>query len=200
MSSQERMLKLMAYADGELEGPERGEVEGWLAEDAKAVRFTNEIANLGDLVKVGHQASPRAKAVASFDIADLVMAEVTKASPVEKTRTDALRVKAVSPVSSLDAARVRRQKTAKVGAVFAAALALAASVFLVNRSREERPMAQAPVQAVQQGQPVANAGSGVDVDVVETPGHSVSVFYVPTEGMSTTTTSVVVWVDESGGE
>ena len=75
----DRMLKIMAYADGELEGAERDEVEAWIAEDGASVRFANELAGLGDLVKVGFDHSKDSKAVASFDIADAVMAQVAKA-------------------------------------------------------------------------------------------------------------------------
>lgn len=84
------------------------------------------------------------------------------------------------------------------GELEAAALALAASVFVFSRNatNSEQPMARIPVAPVEP----ASAGPGVDVDVDETPGHSVSVFYVPNETMATTTSSVVVWVDESGGQ
>ncbi len=217
MSSEERMLKLMAYADGELEGADLAEVEAWLAEDAEAVRFANEVAGLGDLIRIGRKDSPQAKAVARFDIVDAVMAEVAKAGPVEaleerervgSSRGEGPRMRTrveetgaeKSNLSSLDVARARKAKSARVGAAVAAALALAASVFLMSRAKNEQPMAESPIQVGEQAQSVAAAGPGVDVDVDETRGHSVSVFYIPNESMTTTTTSVVVWVDESGGE
>ena len=186
--SSERMLKLMAYADGELEGADLKEVEGWLASDIDAVRFTNEMAGLGDLVKIGHEPTSAAKAVASFDIADAVMAAVKEEKPSSTSK---------APVVPLDAARVRRQKNLKVGGMVAAALALAASVFVMARNKEEQPMARAPIPAVQPA-PGASAEPGVDVDLVETAGDSVRVFYLSSE--SSPTTSVVVWVDESGGK
>lgn len=175
--SSERMLKLMAYADGELQGSERLEVETWLASDVDAVRFANELAGLGELVKTGHGASPAAKAIAGFNIADSVMAAVAKQ---EKQ----------APVISLEARR--RQK---IGVAVAAALALAASVFVMTRSKEEVPMARAPVAPAPA---VAAAEPGVDVDVDESEGESVRVFYLANE--SSPTTSVVVWVDEPGGK
>ncbi|MCW5831598.1 MAG: hypothetical protein KIS78_03990 [Labilithrix sp.] len=179
--SSERMLKLMAYADGELEGAERLEVEGWLASDVDAARFANELAGLGELVKVGHEASSAASAAASFDVADAVMAAVKEDAAPK-----------VAPVVSL---AERRQKNLKVGGMVAAALALAASVFVMTRHEEEAPMARAPAPAVQ---PMASAEPGVDVDLVETAGDSVRVFYLSSE--NSPTTSVVVWVDESGGK
>ena len=182
--SESRMLKLMAYADGELEGAERAEVERWLATDMNSVRFANEIAGLGDLVKTGHEDSADAKAVASFDIADAVMAAVKADKPAAKAES----TKASKPaaVVSLDAARARSNKNLKVGGMVAAALALAASVFVMTRNKEEEaPIARAPVQAVQPS-PNASAEPGVDVDLVETAGDSVRVFYLSNESSPTT--------------
>lgn len=189
--SESRMLKLMAYADGELEGEERTEVERWLVTDSDAVRFANEMASLGDLVQTTHQASTDAKAVASFDIADAVMAAV------EKERRTAKSGEAASIVS-LESARARRQKTLGVGVVIAGAVALAASVLLVMRQREETPMALAPVPTAVPSPPSSNAEPGIDVDVADIGEDYVRVFYLSNE--SSSTTSVVVWVDESGGK
>lgn len=191
--SSEQMLELMAYVDGELEGAERTKVEGWLASNVDAARFVDELAGLGDLVTLGHQGSADAKAVVSFDIADAVMAAVEKEGARAKTEEAAKA--APAPVISLEA---RRQKNLKVGGAVAAALALAASVFVMVRNKEEEaPMARAPVPAVQPSA-LASAEPGVDVDLVETAGDSVRVFYLASE--SSPTTSVVVWVDESGGK
>lgn len=68
---------------------------------------------------------------------------------------------------------------------------------MMRNKEEEAPMARAPVPAVQPSA-VASAEPGVDVDLVETAGDSVRVFYLASE--SSPTTSVVVWVDESGGK
>jgi anti-sigma factor RsiW len=178
------MLKLMAYADGELEGAELAEVEAWIATDPDAARFVNQFASLGELVSVGHAASADASAVAAFDVADAVMAKVVGAAASKPAE-----------VVSLSAARARRQKSFKVGGAVLAALALAASVLVMARDREDVPMARLP-NAVTEPAPSATSGSGVDVEVVETPGHSVSVVYLPSE--NSLTTSVLVWVDETG--
>jgi anti-sigma factor RsiW len=191
----DRLLKLMAYADGELDGADLLEVEAWLAEDAKAVRFTNDLANLGDLVKTGHAASRDAKAVASFDVADAVMARV-ESEPT--SAAEPRPIAAAKAGGNVRALAERRQSKMKLGVGVVAALALAASVFVMTRNKDEQPMARAPIPTVQPS-PVAaesSGGPGVDVDLVETPGHSVSVFYLPSE--SSLTTSVVVWVDETG--
>jgi hypothetical protein len=71
--SSENMMKLMAYTDGELEGAERTEAELLLASDVDAVRFVEQITGLGELVELGYEAKS-GKAVASFDVADRVMA------------------------------------------------------------------------------------------------------------------------------
>ncbi len=181
----ERMMKLMAYADGELEDAERREVEGWLATDGDAARFANELAGLGDLVQVGHRESPAAKAIASFDIADAVMVAV---------KADEEKKPAVAPVVSLDA---RRQRTRTTIAAAAAAFALAASVFFVMRPKGDVPLAQVPV-APSAPSAVASADPGVDVALEESGEESVQVFYLSNE--SSPTTSVIVWVDEPGAK
>jgi anti-sigma factor RsiW len=170
-SGSERTLKLMAYADGELEGEELAEVEAWLRRDAKALRTVNAFAELGDIVTLGREGTKEAKAVASFDIADSIMAAVAR-EPSAK----------VVPL--------RRRSNRAVFGVAAAALALAAGLALTMRPKDEHPMARVATTAE------PSSGTGVDVDVNETPGHSVSVFYVPSE--TNPTTSVIVWVDETG--
>lgn len=193
MKSDERAMKLMAYADGELEGAELAEVEAWMREDAESVLFANDLAELGDLVKTGHRASKDAKAVATFDIADAIMNRVAAEEPPAK--------KATSKVTSITEARTKKRGAA---VWIAAGLALAASVFLMTRGKEEAPMARTTTPLVQPQNPVAqtaNPGSGA-VDV-ENPGKSVSVFYLPNETTNVQTkmtTSVVVWVDESGAK
>ena len=72
----------------------------------------------------------------------------------------------------------------------AAVLALAASVALFVRSQGSH--------GVIGEEATASAEPGVDVDLVESAGESVKVFYLSTE--TSAPTSVIVWVDESGGE
>jgi anti-sigma factor RsiW len=199
--SSENMMKLMAYADGELEGDERLEAEKLLATDPDSVRFVQQLGGLGELVELGY-AAKTGKTVAKFDIADSVM---TLAKPAVQ----------VAKVSSLAAAREKSEKKknggAKVGVAIVAVLALAASVFLVAQHRnDETPMAKGPavretpaqpapattVASVASGTTGGSSGAGVDVSTVNSPGNSVSVFYLPTA--NELSTSVVVWVDETG--
>lgn len=166
MMTSERHLKLMAYADGELDEIERAEVESWLAADADAVRFVNDIAVLGDYVALG-------RPVPEVDLSDAIMAKVEAA----ETK--------VVPIRS------RRGRGLAIGGGVAAALALAASIFLFTRPRGEEPLAGGG--AIPTAAPV---GTGVDVDLAEAPGESLGVFYNET---SHATTSVTVWVDEPTG-
>jgi anti-sigma factor RsiW len=183
----ERAMKLMAYADGELESAERAEVEAWLAEDAEAVLFANDLAELGDLLKIGHKTP-------DFDVADDVMAKIAKGNsdteiPVEKPNVVPLKRPVAAPA---------QRKRSTVGWILGG-LALAASIFLVARHKDdEAPLAQTTSPLVQPGQAVAAAASAGTVDV-ENPGRSVSVIYVPDEKSAVPNVTTVVWVDESAG-
>jgi hypothetical protein len=186
------MLKLMAYADGELEGAELEEAQKLLASDPDSVKFVEQIAGLGEIVAQGHRAGA-GKTVAKFDVVDSVMASLGKES---------------GKVTSITSARKKSgNSSVKIGAGIAAALALAASFFLFAQHRtDEAPMASNnnAVPAVQ-ANPNPNTtvaavsttgGSGVSVSAVDSPGSTVSVFYLPTA--NELSTSVVVWVDETG--
>lgn len=179
----ERAMKLMAYADGELEGEELAQVEKWLEEDAEAILFANDIAELGDLLKTGH-------APLAFDIADDVMAKISAEVEMPAAKVIPLKPRAAAPAPA--------GKRNTVGWVVAG-LALAASVFLVTRGKheEEAPLARTTSPLVQ---PAPNAAVAVHGSVdVENPGSSVSVIYVPDE-TNVGNTTTVVWVDESGGK
>jgi anti-sigma factor RsiW len=197
----ERALKLMAYADGELDGAEREEVEAWLAEDPDALRMASDVAHLGGYLKTGFEGSADAKAIASFDIADIVMAEA-KGSEAKSG------AKYVASVASITDARARREGgrgSYRVAGGVIAAMALAASVFMMARPHDEEPIARgrphAPVVAAVEPTASSSSGTpdngvGVDINVAETAEQSVSVVYLPSE--NSLTTSVVLWVDETG--
>lgn len=208
--SSENMMKLMAYADGELEGDQAKEAEKLLATDPESLRFVENIAGLGNIVAMGHGARS-GKAIAKFDIADEVM---------DAVKADTLGVKTEpARVVSMSAAREKRanaeagksvQKKSGNGASsplirvaggIAAALALAASVFVFTQNRnDETPMAKAPVATPALQSPDLSAetvGAGVDVHTVNSPGNSVSVFYLPNTA-NEMASSLVVWVDETG--
>ena len=199
----ELATKLMAYADGELEGAELEEIDAVLARDPDAAQLVSELGELGALVREGHAARD-GEAIAAFSIADDVISAVADIEPDAPSRR-------VSIVTSLDAARAKRAQRLRVGAGVVGVLALAAAVFLVARPKGEEPLAQRPVapspsapspSAPSPGTPSPSAvlasdmGPAVQVEAVESAGQSVSVFYFPSE--SELSTSVVVWVDETG--
>ncbi|MBS2018798.1 MAG: hypothetical protein JST00_38380 [Deltaproteobacteria bacterium] len=195
--SSETMMKLMAYVDGELDGAERREAEDLLASDRDALRFVEQLAGGAKLVVEGYEASKIATSVATFDIADAVMASV-KAEPKPEAAPRSV-VPMSAKITPLELARAKRAQRLKIGGGIVAALALAAAVFVYARP-SETPMAQGPSQSPtaltnNQG-PAASNGPGVDVKAVESPGQNVSVFYLPTA--NELSTSVIIWVDENG--
>ncbi|MCL2724238.1 MAG: hypothetical protein FWD69_07345 [Polyangiaceae bacterium] len=104
----ETMHKLMEYADGELANDDCRDVEALLATDADAARFVRDIRLLGQVISVVHEHHDGAK-IAAFDVATSVM-------------------------NKLDARRKQAARL-RVGGIVAA-LAVAASVFLLARSKE----------------------------------------------------------------
>ena len=199
--SSENMQKLMAYVDGELEGAELEEAQKLLVTETDAVRFVEQVAGLGEIIGRGH-AVRSGKAIAKFDVTDDVMALVKRESATTQAKTGAAGAKVSSLAAAREKARETRSSGLKVGAGVAAALALAASIFVFARhATDEAPMAAGPSQAVLAPAtapiaPSATTGTGVDVSTVNSPGNSVSVFYLPTA--NELSTSVVVWVDETG--
>lgn len=207
-----KMLDLMAYADGELEGDEARAVELLLATDERAANLVDNVGRLGDYLALGH--SERAEFAAEFDVADDVMAKIdAPAAPAASVSVDVAPAKGAAPakgvalaketvepvrsaeVVSLEAARTRGARRWAVGGGIVAALAVAASVFFFLRPREE-PMALSPNAASRVSSD--DPAGGVEVTAFGAPGQSVSVFYLPST--NEVSTNVVVWVDETGGK
>lgn len=199
--SSETMMKLMAYADGELEGKERLETEELLATDLDALRFVEQVSGCGNLVGEGFEASSTAKTIAAFDIADAVMAKVGSEARISKPELAPKSLVPSSRISPIELARAKRAQRMKIGGGIAAALAIAAAVFVYARP-SETPMASGPGQrpstVTNNPSQTASNGPGVDVNAVQTPGQNVSVFYLPSA--NELSTSVIIWVDESSGE
>lgn len=176
--SEEDMLDVMAYVDGELEGEDAERVEALLdrSEEARELR-----ASFGEL-------SERVREIAKTPAIDVTKAVMAKVAP-----------------NDLDRARIKKQGRSRVVAVGATLLALAAAVTLyVRHAGDPTPgggSASAPITTTS-ANPVATVASlhGVQVDSVDTAseGHSVSVFYVPNgDEASESNSSVVVWIDDS---
>jgi anti-sigma factor RsiW len=179
----ERMMTLMAYVDGELEAGDRVAAEAMIASDVDAARFVADLRTQASFVREGHDDRFAAK-IAAFDVAEDVIARLDAPSR--------------APVVSIGAARSARDKRTARVTVFAgitAALAAAAALALIARGPAEAPLAKGdPTRAPANEGPASPAS--VEVETVQAAGQSVSVFYLP--GASELTTSVVVWVDETG--
>ncbi|MCA9585675.1 MAG: hypothetical protein KC657_09985 [Myxococcales bacterium] len=205
------LLQLMAYADGELSDKERDEIARLVDSDEEAGRVAEQMGALGDVIRAVHADRTSSKAVATFDIADAVMAGVADIEPERPSMSPS---QPVAKVHSLEDVRRRRMGLA---AGVAAALALAAGFIVMARNGDDRTVAEVPVSPVTPVTPVtppsatpapepvqvasadplpAQGGPGVEVDAIESPGHSVSVFYLP--NANEVSTSVVVWIDETG--
>lgn len=199
--TEERMLALMAYADGEGDVASRAEIRASLPHDPEGQAF---IASLLDL-------APFAAEAAAADVPDLssvteaILLATAPAGPAETTP-------AVSAPAAIDFAAARRRKSGW-GALVAGGLALAAAVALYAQVKSGAPVAInsvnsaglvasaapsiAPLASAAPVEPSAIAANGppavVEVNRVDsdTP---VDVFLIPAE--STPGTSVVVWLGD----
>ena len=204
--SSENMLKLMAYADGELEGDERSEAEKLLATDPDSVRFVEQLGGLGELVELGYAEGAAGKAVAKFDIADAVMTlgearrsggegQLSRSSAGEEREEEGAGERRRRQGRRRDRRRARPGGLGLPG--HPAPQRRDAHGEGPGRPRKRGAAAPATtVASVANGTTGGSSGAGVDVSTVNSPGNSVSVFYLPTA--NELSTSVVVWVDETG--
>ena len=179
--AKERLIALMQYADGELDGDDRtDEHEAIMAllesndESGKEARaFLDEMDHLAEATR---EAEPLAlpDTVLAFDIADAVMADVeeheqklaitTKLGQPEKKGASVSHISVAGPasVSSLEIAREKRRR---VGVIVVTGLALAAGIALVMRTHPSEDMRSAALQ-----KPVAAlTASGAPITSVASP-------------------------------
>lgn len=182
--SEQRMLELMAFADGELEPAEHERVAASLAGDAEARAFLAQLGPLGAALRDAWEARLD---TSPLDVAGAVM-----------TRLDAepAAPPAAATVHSLDAARARRRVAlpAAIGAIAVAAaglLAVRSGAF--DAARLATPGGISAATSLQ--------GRGVVIESVDAPSHAVSVFYGQDDddgdGGARPPSSVVIWVDET---
>jgi hypothetical protein len=176
MMSEQQMLDVMAWVDGELEGEDAARVEKLIEEDKEAAELAASLHAIGDGVRESFH-------VGSIDVLDAVMGKLRMAP------------------NDLDKARLRRTARMRVAIVGASIVALAAAVlFYVRDVRDGGGSSQNPTPSA--SMLASSSSKGVEVDFVDTPS-AVSVFYVPAsmagaEGQVTDTApSVVVWVDDT---
>jgi anti-sigma factor RsiW len=176
-------MELMLFADGELDAERAAVVADWLEHHDEARSKITAMHMVSGIVR--QEADARSAGAA--DLVDAIMAEVAKEPAKVRTRRP----------------RFPRSRALSVagGAVLAAAAAL------LLWSRHEVPTPHAGAVANGSASPAASAveGSahehGVEVWSVDFGSQSGAVFYVPSEGSASGTTTVV-WVseDETGGE
>jgi hypothetical protein len=206
--SHETMLDLMAYADGEADADVSARIEKLLVDDAEArdvlAAMTGPVAEVGAFV--AREAEAHAMRSGADTIANAVMGTIAKAH--------------VPTVSSLDAARGRREARGRTAVVIAAMVAIAAGVFFYVRSTGDdtsgvSPMASmgpseavpasASAEAHEPREPdgvVANA-EPPEVTIKSTTSHDVSVLVVPAVEAAANANgnpaSVIVWVGDNPG-
>jgi len=203
--SEEALLDLMAYADGELDGEAHARVEALIASDEQAARVVAEMQTLGECIRITEGERPVPDSVGS--IVDHVMIQVAQ---IQNEK-----IAAVVPLP------VRRRRAA-VAATVSAAIALAAGWALFMRPTADLDNDGAEPQAVlsapapsddlpsapsddNQASASATAAAeppapGVRVDKVEVPGpNPVSVFFVPAVAAeeSANASSVIVWIGDT---
>ena len=221
--SQDTMLELMAYADGELEGEALARTEALVQSSDEARRVVEAMGGLGDVVREGLDARP--ELVKADAIVHGVMRKIN-AEPTARMR----KPRSIAPAGE--------RRIGRVVGMIAGGLAMAAAAFFLLRSpSSEVNGAQAtngspanasstgviqPQNAATGGGALAQEtppnggtnggptgtnsgppGSGVDVEQVESPSHQVSVFYLPAvaaAAANSNASSVVVWIgDDNGG-
>jgi hypothetical protein len=205
--SEQTMLDLMAYADGELDGSANKRIEKLVARDAEARKVLDAMQTLTECVQISSADRP-APAFDVDGIVDSVMKTVSTL-PVPKDEERPIRL-------------LRAGTAAVVSALIAiaASYALFAPDFAPSAERDEGaevvrqalaaaktppPPEPPPVVAVAEPvkPPVLTEPGGVELDHVESPSHEVSVFYVPalaeslTENGDNAATSVVVWIGDN---
>jgi anti-sigma factor RsiW len=177
--TEQQMLDVMSFADGELEGEERERVAKMIDENADAKEMLASLHAIGDGVRSSFD-------VPKIDLRDQVMRSITP--------------------NDLDKARIKRTARTRMVVVSASIVAIAAAVMFYVRDQQTQTTGQnKPAPTDTQTVLASSSPTGVEVDFVDTPT-PVSLFYVPAEkttsgaeGKTTETpASVVVWVDDNG--
>jgi anti-sigma factor RsiW len=169
--SQDQVLEIMAWVDGELDGEDAARVEAFVASNDEAKELVRSFDALGDFVR----SSSHQTTVDSLEgLVDSVM---------EKTKP-----------SGLERARLKRAQKGRVVLMAATLTALAAGVLVYARTQPvELPSSHLQPSAT----PAAAVAmvEGVQVEQLDTQDNGVSVFYVPADDTKSPNTTVV-WIDD----
>jgi anti-sigma factor RsiW len=202
--SQNELLYLMAYVDGQVDDDELPEVEALLAKSEEARQIVAQHRAMGDWVRSSSDA--RAAEAGADRIATRVAAEIEQLGGGKVIELEKERARLA----------LNRQRVKEFSALFVAFAAAAAFFLLPTRPPE--PVAQAPkpvappapspppstavASATPAGSPSAAAvattddTTNVDVQAVDS-SHPFSIFYVPgVTGVNAHATSVVVWIGD----
>jgi hypothetical protein len=197
--SQEKVLELMALADGELDGEERARAEKLVEESDEARQVVESLRSPAIGAWLGAAMASRADEAGADRIVDAVMQKV-------EAREE-------GGVVRLADARAKRGSRAQVVVAGACAvLALAAGIALYVRSvgdnaTDHAPVASAPMPPVDIAPPPASVAAqastpkqAVEVDEIDSPSRGVSVFEIPAGGATAAAKasppSVVIWIDD----
>lgn len=213
-------LELMAYFDGELEGPRRAAVEAHLASDLRA---RGKVAGMQITSSILRE---QAASLSAADvIADSVMARIAAESaraPVNATQGAAPVVQlAPLPHAHVPVAAPANDNSRRIFG-FLGALAVAAAAAFVVWTRAGAPVTEpvrsGPVAAVTTpstnpspigSEPEIDAAGlaadvdaehGVEVAAVNFGAHMGSIFYVPSGSVEAKRVTTVVWLADDAGE
>jgi anti-sigma factor RsiW len=198
-------LELMLYFDGELEPDRVAAVEAHLARDRAAASKLGALQITSGVVR----AEALAASSPSASIADAVMASVAAES---KAKPGVVVPFPASPA----AARAANRNARGIFGLAAAAVAAAAALLIWGRTEapptfqpeNARPIVaiatdvapEPPAPSSPSRQPEGEREHGVEVAAVDFGARVGTIFYVPTEGASTETTTVVWLSDSAGGD
>lgn len=205
--SEQTMLDLMAYADGELHGSTAKRIEKLVARDAEARKVLDAMQTLTECVQISSADRP-APTVDVDGIVDAVMKTVSTL-PVPKDEERPVRLLRGAAAGLASALIAIAAGWALFAPDFAATPEKLETAELIRQgiAAAKNPPPPAPAPEVVAVAPVPPAAlsepGGVELDHVESPSHEVSVFYVPavaeslTENGNSAATSVVVWIGDN---
>ncbi|MDP9001644.1 MAG: hypothetical protein M3O46_16215 [Myxococcota bacterium] len=207
--SREKMLELMAFADGELDGEAKARVETLLAANHDARRVVDSLR--GTVVR-GWLADALEQRIHLADgIADAVMARIDESAVAAVS--DPLPV--IGLVARRSSGRLGQSSRLTVAAaLLGSSLAVAAAVAISARSgeriQEPAPVASVQLPRVERGGPSqapmviadpegASSARGVQVEEIDST-QRVSIFEISAMANASEPSSVVVWIDDDPGE
>lgn len=201
--SEQTILDLMAYADGQLDGGSAKRIEKLVARDEEARKVLESMQTLTECIQIVE--ADRSETHVDVDgIVDSVMKTIsTLPIPVDEERPrKLLRGGIAGTVSFLVAIAAGWALFGPPNQIPTQEQIAAAEFVRASRNppvvtATPEPVAPPPAAVANEDHEVKRGG--VELDHVESPSHEVSVFYVPALAVSeeNTSTSVVVWIGDN---